>query len=183
MIVVGLDLETTGFSYPKGDRIVEVCLGIYSFDGSDLTHLKTITQRINPQRAIPIEAQRVHGICLEDLREMPVWADFAEKVKKVLDRADLVVIHNAEFDAPFITGEQQGAGYPLAKPMPSFCTMNNGLWATFDGKRPSLGELAWSLGVEYDKSVAHAADYDVGVMMECFKKGLQLGFFKLPKGE
>lgn len=182
-IITGLDLETTGFKYEKGDRIVEICLKVYRLlDDGTMKHLKTITQRINPMRSIPIEAQRVHGISLEDLRGMPTWADFAETVEKVLSVTDYLVIHNAGFDYPFIKAEQAGAGKAF-KEIPTICTMDNARWATFDGKRPSLGEVAWALGVPYDKSVAHAADYDVDVTMDCFKKGLALGLFQLPKGD
>lgn len=180
MIIAGLDLETTGFSHDKGDRIVEVCFGIYQGTEAGITHLKTVTQRINPLRSIPIEAQRVHGISLEDLKLSPTWKDFAPKAKLILDKADMVVIHNAAFDEPFIRGEMMAAGMPITKPIPVFCTMANARWACADGKNPSLQELAWSLGIPYDPSVAHAADYDVGVMMECYRKGVMLGLYPNP---
>lgn len=184
MIILAVDTETTGLKPEKGDRIIEVCLGLYEVDDTGVvTEIETVTQRINPLRAIPIEAQRVHGISLEDLRTMPTWSDFAEQAEKIISRADLVVIHNAEFDAPFIETEQRNAGRPLATPLRTFCTMENARWATFDGKRPTLAELCWSLGIAFDTSAAHSADYDTKKMMECFGKGLRLGLYKLEKGE
>lgn len=182
MRIVGLDLETTGFKYDKGDRIIEIAMGLYDLEDGVLRHVKDVTKRINPQRSIPIESQRVHGISLEDLRDMPVWDQIAAEVKEILDDCDVLVIHNADFDYPFIKAEQAGAGY-TTKAMQVFCTMDNARWATFDGKRPSLGELAWSLGVRYDTAKAHGAMYDVEVTMECFAKGLELGLYQLPKGD
>lgn len=177
MVIVGLDTETTGFHFDKGDRIVEVCFSLYQYDLAGLTHLKTITQRINPQRSIPADSQAVHGISYEDVKSSPTWADFAPTAQKILERADMLVIHNAAFDVPFLEGEMQRVGLPISR-KPSFCTMENSRWATFDGKNPSLKELCWSLGVEYDPSAAHAADYDVHRMMECTDKALKLGLFK-----
>jgi DNA polymerase-3 subunit epsilon len=58
--------------------------------------------------------------------------------------------------------------------------MENGRFATALGKLPSLEELAASLGVDYDASIAHAADYDIMVTMECFKIGFQRGYFNPP---
>lgn len=181
MVIVGLDLETTGLSFDKGDRILEVCFGIYKASDDHIEHLRTINTRINPQRAISAEAQAVHGISYEDIKESPTWEDFGETASKILTRADLLVIHNAEFDYPFIKGEMNRVGRPLERDIPTFCTMNNGRWATFDGKRPSLRELCWSLGNDYDPSAAHSAEYDVNKMMECYSKALKLGLFKPTK--
>lgn len=175
-LIAGMDLETTGFDYLKGDRIVEACFNIYRQDDDGLTLLKTIEQRIDPERSMPAAAQAVHGISLDDLKGKPKWVDFAPTVKKILEKVDLVVIHNAGFDQPFITAAMEAAGLPVK--FEAFCTMENGRWATFDGKSPSLKELCWSLGIEYDPSKAHGASYDVSVMMDCYQKAKILGLFK-----
>ena len=183
MVIVGLDTETTGFSFTeKKDRIVEACFAIYIYDGKELEHKRTITQRINPERSIPADAQAVHGISFEDVKLMPKWAEFADTAKKILDRADVVVIHNAAFDVDFLVNEQDAAGQPLTGSLEakSFCTMTNARWATFDGKSPSLKELCWSLGIEYDVTKAHAAEYDVHVMMACYEKAVALGLMDNP---
>lgn len=183
MIVVGVDTETTGFKARKGDKILEACFNIYRFDPTDgtFTHLRTITQRINPLRAIPEEAQAVHGITLESLKLCPTWADFAPTVKKILDAADLLVIHNAEFDLEFLQAEQEAAGYPVDRAIASFCTMENGRWACCDGKAPKLVELCVALGIDFDPDAAHGAEYDTSKLMEAYRKGIQLGLFPQPK--
>lgn len=176
MIVAPLDLETTGFCEPE-HRIVEVYLELV--DLSSRRKLWWMNQRINPLRSVPAEAQRVHGISGSELLDKPVWEEIGPKVHLALSKADMFVIHNAEFDVNFLNMEFKRIGLaPLHKPF--ICTMENGIWATSNGKKPSLAELCFACGVKYDSSKAHAADYDVGVMMECFYRGLDWGFFQLP---
>lgn len=177
MVIAGLDTETTGVHFDKGDRILEACFGLYEADGDSIRHLKTITQRINPQRAIPADAQAIHGISYEDVKASPTWADWAPTAKKILDRVEMLVIHNAAFDIPFLYGEMDRVGCPVGRQIQTFCTMERGRFGTFDGKNPSLRELCWSLGIDYDPSAAHAAEYDVHKMMECYNKGIKLGLY------
>lgn len=183
MIVVGCDTETTGFKPHKGDKILEVCFNIHRYNPHDgtFTHLRTITQRINPLRAIPEEAQAVHGITLESLEGCPTWGDYAPTVKRILDAADLLVIHNAEFDKDFLWTEQAAAGYPVGREIATLCTMQEGRWACADGKAPKLVELCDALGIEFDPDAAHGAAYDTGKLMEAYIKGIQLGLFPQPK--
>ncbi|KCY89039.1 hypothetical protein J831_3542, partial [Acinetobacter baumannii 25691_8] len=39
--------------------------------------------------------------------------------------------------------------------------------------------LCFALNIDYDPNAAHAADYDVDVMMQCFFAGLDRGFYKI----
>lgn len=175
MLIVGLDLETTGLDVDKGDKIIEVA--ILSYDGNIQRLYDTYVKRVDPERAISPKAQEIHGISYESLVGSPKWKDISQDVLEKLSKADLIVIHNAAFDAPFIATQLLEAGRKLPQ-MNIFCTMENGRWATPNGKLPNLGELAFSLGVEYDPSKAHGADYDVRVLMACFFKGFNRGFFK-----
>jgi DNA polymerase-3 subunit epsilon len=179
MLVVVLDTETTGFKYDDKDRVIELCLDLWELDATGMRRLKTLTYRINPERAIPEEAQAVHGISYEDVKDAPKWRDINDTVVKVLSRADLVVAHNAEFDRNFVDAEMRRCGVELDW-KPIFCTMEHSRWATFDGKSSSLKELCWSLGIDYDDTAAHSADYDTMVTAQCFKKGLELGLFINP---
>ena len=84
------------------------------------------------------------------------------------------------FDGPFIAAELNRIGVNVPD-VHSFCTMENARWACPDGKLPRLGELCFAMGVDYDPAKAHAAEYDVQVMMDCYFKGLLRGFYQLPK--
>lgn len=175
MLITGLDTETTGLEQSDGHRIIEVALMTY--DAATRKLVDRYVQRIDPERAIAAAAQAVHGIAYSDLVGMPKWEAVAPEISKRLEATDLAVAHNMAFDGPFIGGELLRIGAKVPD-MDVFCTMENGRWAAHDGKSPKLMELCFALGVEYDKAKAHAADYDVLVMMECFWRALDRGFFR-----
>jgi DNA polymerase-3 subunit epsilon len=177
ILIAGADLETTGLDVDKGDRIIEVAILTYDLDTRAL--VDRYVQRIDPDRAISPKAHEVHGITYAELVGCPKWEDVAATVKAKLD-VDYTVIHNAGFDIPFIAGELLRVGFPLPR-AEVFCTMENARWACPDGKFPKLQELCFALQVPYDPALAHAAEYDVQKMMACFFKGLDRGFYTLPK--
>jgi DNA polymerase-3 subunit epsilon len=180
MRVVGCDIETTGLE-PGDHRIVEFYSVSYYWEpGCKPEKVKDLLLRINPERSIQIEAQRVHGISLEDLADEPRWLSVANEVRRELDEADLIIGHNIEgFDMPFINYELQRIKLPrIEKPL--LDTMLRGRWATPQGKVPNLGELCFACDITYDTSKAHAASYDVDVMMRSFFRAHEWGFFPLP---
>ena len=177
MIITALDTETTGLE-PGDHRFVEVY--VEHFDLISRSSVDRKLWRINPQRSIQPAAQAVHKISLSDLVGCPRWEDVAKEIHAFLHRGDLLVAHNGEgFDIPFLNYEFKRVGLSaIARPV--FDTMLEGRWATPVGKVPNLGELCWCCEVDYDSSKAHAADYDVAVMMESFFRGMDWGFFTPP---
>lgn len=179
-IGTGFDLETSGLD-PKDHRIIEICLMPYDLDTG--RKLGAYTARFNPGRSIDPKAQEVHKISFEDVQHCPTLETAhasIEMIQKILARSDVVIAHNGiGFDKPFIEAEFARIGQPLPE-MKVIDTMLQARWATHNGKFPNLGELAFACRVNYDPSQAHAAEYDVQVMMECFFKGFQQGFFTIP---
>lgn len=175
LITGGLDIESTGFLTPD-HRIVEIYIGLYR-NGAKFWEYD---QRIDPQRSMPAEAQRVHGISSTDLIGKPTWDIIGPKVYKILSKCDDYVWHNGDdFDGPFIDMELKRIGLPGIPERKALDTMQQGVWATHDGKKPRLEELCFALGIPYEQSLAHAASYDVDVMMQCAIKGTALGFFEV----
>ena len=170
-MIIGLDLETTGLNVGT-DRIIELCFGLYN-DSYEL--MKNITMRFNPRRPIDPKAQAVHHISNNDVLKCPFFEDKAAVLNAILNKAQLIVIHNARFDAPFLRFELENCGQ-VAPAIPVYDTMAESRWATPDGKWPKLGELCFACGVDYNATEAHAAEYDVNKMMECFKKTQELGY-------
>lgn len=178
MKIIGLDTETTGLDFrEKAHRIIEIAMLTYDLDSKTL--LDRYVQRINPERAIDPGAQAVHGITFSDLVSEPKWEDVAQEIADRLSTADLLVVQNMGFDGPFIAHELQRVGVAVPD-VGGFCTKENGRWACADGKQPKLGELCFALGVDYDPAEAHSAEYDVKVMMDCFFRAYERGFFLLP---
>ena len=103
-----MDTETTGFEPKEGHRIVEI-------GGVELVnHVATgrvYHQYINPERDMPEDAFRVHGLGNDFLRDKPVFAAIAGEFVAFVGDAKLV-IHNAEFDMKFINAELAKLGRP-----------------------------------------------------------------------
>lgn len=176
-IITCIDTETTGVDQQKGDKIIEIALLDFELESRMLA--RRYVQRINPDRPIDPSAQAVHGISNEMLIGCPKWEDVVDEIHDQISNSSLLVAHNFKFDGPFIAGELLRVGKTVPS-IDSFCTMENGRWATFNGKLPKLAELCSVLGVNYNPDEAHAADYDTEVLAECLFKGMDRGFFKLP---
>ena len=181
-LIAGLDLESTGTD-PANDRIVEVAVVVMELE-TGLTRMR-FERRVNPGMHIPAGALEVHGISDADVLGAPPFRHIAGGMVALLTRVDLIVAHNGEsFDGPLLAHEIARSGVTLAGRMPPiFDTMLAGRGCTSDGKVPSLGELCFALDVDYDPSRAHAALYDVEVMLAAFRRGWELGVFALPPTE
>src|SRR5580698_11653360 len=95
------DTETTGFEPSDGHRIVEVgCVELMDHFPTG----RTLQFYLNPERDVPIESQRVHGLTNEFLADKPLFADVVEEFLEFLGDAPLV-IHNASFDIKFLNAE------------------------------------------------------------------------------
>jgi DNA polymerase-3 subunit epsilon len=96
-----LDTETTGLDPATGDRIVEIaCVEIVNTVPTGATfHVF-----IDPQRDMPEEAFRIHGLSSEFLKGKPLFDEIVEDFLSFIGEAPLV-IHNAEFDMRFLNAE------------------------------------------------------------------------------
>ncbi|WP_262859643.1 3'-5' exonuclease [Morganella morganii] len=182
-IAVGIDLETTGLEYADGHRIFEIA--ICARDLLTGAPVKDLVLRFNPRREISAKAQEITGVKLADLVAEPLFETKAKSIATILNKASVIVAHNGlGFDKPFLDHELGLCGERLRSNLIWMDTMLHGLWATQDGKRPTLRELAFSLGYEYDEEKAHGALYDTQLMMDCFFTARnKYGFFKIPDEE
>jgi DNA polymerase-3 subunit epsilon len=108
-VFVVVDIETTGLEPEKGHRIVEV--GAIRFTTSQL--LRSAQWLVHPQRDIPEEARRVHGISVEMVRDKPPFPEVAVDVAEML-RDAVVVAQHAAFDVGFLDYECARAGVALS---------------------------------------------------------------------
>ena len=69
------DTETTGFKFSEGDRLVEIgCVELIDHFPTG----KSFQAYLNPEREVPIESQRVHGLSNEFLSDKPLFAHVVE---------------------------------------------------------------------------------------------------------
>lgn len=107
------DLETTGTDIGR-DRIVEIAVVKIMPGGqiNSMPSLGTGERRllINPAMPIPIEASLVHGIYDVDVKDAPLFADFAPKLFKFIYDCDLGGFNSNRFDIPLLAEEFLRAG-------------------------------------------------------------------------
>lgn len=147
-----IDVETTGFSPGKGDRIIELAIARVDKNGRIEDEYATL---LNPEGR-DTGAVFVHGISNDAVKNAPVFADVLPDVLARLDGA-VVVAHNAVFGERFFAAEFARAGVSTP-PLPALCS----LWLgrqTFDTPNHKLGTLAQHAGIPLVD--AHAALGDV----------------------
>jgi DNA polymerase III epsilon subunit family exonuclease len=103
---VAFDTETTGLD-PKRDRIVE--LAAVKYRGGEVLEKKTWL--INPERAIPCQAQKVHGIPASVGKGQPTFARIYPEFEDFAEGCVLIA-HNARFNVSFVSEEVSRAGLP-----------------------------------------------------------------------
>jgi DNA polymerase-3 subunit epsilon len=103
---VVIDTETTGLEPSKGHKIVEIAA--VEIVGRVRTG-KYFHRYVNPNRDMPDEAFRVHGISADFLKDKPT---FPSITKEFLDfvGTSTMIIHNAAFDIAFINAELASLG-------------------------------------------------------------------------
>jgi DNA polymerase III subunit epsilon len=150
-----LDTETTGFDPATGDRIVEIgCVELID----QLPTGKSFQAYLNPERLVPIETQRVHGLTDEFLADKPLFAHIVEELLEFLGDAPLV-IHNASFDMKFVNSELHRCGRPPLHAARAIDTIEIAK-AKIPGARYSLDELCKRFGIDLSARAKHGALLD-----------------------
>jgi DNA polymerase-3 subunit epsilon len=107
---VVVDVETTGTSPWRGDRITEIA-AIVVRDGVVAERFETL---VNPERSIPPMITALTQINWEMVKDAPRFRDISEQLLSVLS-GHVFVAHNAEFDWRFVTHEiQRATGHRLS---------------------------------------------------------------------
>lgn len=96
-----LDTETTGFEFKDGHRIIE--FGAVEAINRKLTG-NNLHLFFKPDIEVEQGAFEVHGISNERLKNEPLFEEKVTEIMEYLKGAELV-IHNAQFDVPFINSE------------------------------------------------------------------------------
>lgn len=161
-----LDTETTGLSWEKGNRVVEIgCVELLERRPTG-NHFH---RYLNPEREMEAGAQEVTGLSLEFLADKPL---FAEVVDEFLDyvRGAQLVIHNAAFDVGFLDAELARMG-PAYGRITDHCTVLDTLALAreqYPGQRNSLDALCKRLGVENAHRKLHGALLDAELLAEVY---------------
>lgn len=94
-----IDVETTGFSPNRGDRIVEIAIVHVSPDGEIEGAWDSL---VDPQR--DVGPTRIHGIAASHIVGAPTFAQLGPRILNQLS-GRVLVAHNLEFDTRFLNAE------------------------------------------------------------------------------
>jgi DNA polymerase-3 subunit epsilon len=101
------DTETTGLDPFQGDRMVEIgCIELVNRFPTG----KTFHCYFNPERDMPEQAFKVHGLSIDFLKDKPLFATKVEELIAFLGDDAALVAHNAMFDLGFLNAELERAG-------------------------------------------------------------------------
>jgi DNA polymerase III subunit epsilon len=158
-----LDTETTGLSPITGDRLVEIgCVEL-------INHLpsgKTYHVYLNPERDMPADAERIHGLSAAFLKDKPLFKNAASEFLEFISDAPLI-IHNASFDMSFINAELKAIG---KLPIPSTQVIDTLLLArrAHPMGPNSLDALCKRYGIDNSKRTKHGALLDSELLAEVY---------------
>ncbi len=158
-----LDTETTGFEPEQGDRIVEI--GAVEL----LNHMptgRTYHEYIDPKRAMPEDAFKVHGLGDDFLRGKPVFADIADGFLEFVGDAKLV-IHNAAFDMKFLNAELRWLNkrqLPWEQAIDTLAIARK----KFPGSPASLDALCRRFNIDNGARTLHGALLDSEILAEVY---------------
>ena len=173
---VVLDTETTGRDPKDGHRIVEIgCLEL-------VNHLPSgrpdgyFHCYINPERPMPPDAEKIHGLSDTFLTDKPVFAEIVDQFLIFIDESPLV-IHNASFDVNFLNFELRRLGrsaIPLSRAVDTLLMARK----RFPGAQASLDALCRRYGIDLSARTQHGALLDAELLAEVYlelKGGRQPG--------
>ena len=161
---VVFDTETTGFNPEEGDKLVEI--GAVEL----INHVQTgkiFHEYINPEREVPEEVVKIHGLTTEFLSDKPKFYEIAQKWIEFVGDDGILVAHNAEFDIRFINYELKKCNLPeydLDNAVDTYAIAKN----EFPGARNSLDALCKRFNVDNSARTFHGALLDAQLLAEVY---------------
>jgi DNA polymerase-3 subunit epsilon len=158
-----LDTETTGLDPAQGHRLVEIA-GVELINS--IPTGREYHTYINPQRDMPEEAFRVHGLAADFLAGHRLFLDVCDEFLEFVHDARLV-IHNAEFDMRFINAELTAALRPTIGMEMVLDTLAMAR-RRHPGAPNSLDALCARYRIDNSKRVKHGALVDAQILAEVY---------------
>ncbi|KLE34317.1 DNA polymerase III subunit epsilon [Aurantiacibacter luteus] len=167
------DTETTGLDPATGDRMVEIgCIEMINRVATG----RTYHAYYNPERDMPMEAERVHGLSSAFLSDKPLFRDGMEELLEFLGDSPLVA-HNAQFDFGFLNhelGRCQREAVCQSRMIDTLAIARR----RHPGAKHSLDALCSRYGVDRSHRVLHGALLDAELLAQVYVEltgGRQIG--------
>ena len=158
-----LDTETTGLSPLEGHRLVEI--GAVELVNK-LPTGKTWHRYLHPERDMPKDAEAIHGLSAEFLRDKPLFRSVMDEFLEFIGK-DRLVIHNASFDMGFINAE---LGYCGGLAIPADQVVDTLMLArkTHPNGPNSLDALCKRYNIDNTKRIKHGALLDAELLADVY---------------
>jgi DNA polymerase-3 subunit epsilon len=167
------DTETTGFSFPDGDRLVEIgCVELFNRVETG----RTFHAYYHPERTMPAEAQAVHGLSDAFLSDKPLFAHAVHDLIEFIEDAPLIA-HNAGFDFAFLNGELGRCGRTHVCMTRMVDTLQIAR-TRHPGAKHTLDALCSRFGIDRSHRVLHGALLDAQLLAQVYVElmgGRQIG--------
>ena len=165
--VICFDIETTGFEYLRGDRVIEI--GAVEIIDGQITD-NNFHEYINPDgKIIPPDTYMVHKISNAFLEDKPKMAVIAPKFLEFVGDSPIVAHNGFDFDFPFVNHELAKLGLPQiprSQQMDSIVIARN---RVFGPKSYSLDALAKWYGISLTaRADAHGALIDSEILAKVY---------------
>ncbi len=158
------DTETTGLDPNNGDRLVEI--GAVEL----VNHLPTgkiFHEYINPERDVPEEVVKVHGLDNAFLADKPKFSEIAQKWIEFVGDDGIFVAHNARFDMDFLNMELGKCNLPLYEWDRVVDTLAIAR-SEFPHTRNSLDALCKRFNIDNSARTYHGALLDAQLLAEVY---------------
>lgn len=168
------DTETTGLDPRNGDRLVEIgCIEMVNRVPTGAT----FHCYFNPDRDMPAEAERVHGISAAFLADKPRFHEKAADFLEFIGEETMLVAHNAGFDFGFVNAELEMCGLP---PLGRERMVDTVAMARMrhPGAKNSLDALCTRYGIDRSHRTKHGALLDAELLAQVYVEltgGRQIG--------
>jgi DNA polymerase III subunit epsilon len=167
------DTETTGLNPNSGDRLVEIgCIELVNRCETG----RTYHAYFHPERDMPAEAERVHGLSIQFLADKPRFRESVEDLLDFIGDAPLIA-HNAAFDFGFLNAELTACGRAIVDMSRMIDTLAMAR-ARHPGAKHSLDALCTRYGIDRSHRVKHGALLDAQLLAQLYVEltgGRQIG--------
>jgi DNA polymerase-3 subunit epsilon len=157
------DTETTGLDPSQGDRLVEIgCIELVNrFPTGQTFHCY-----FYPERDMPEQAFKIHGLSIEFLRDKSLFANKVDDLIAFFGEAQLVA-HNAMFDLGFLNAELERAGRPAVARERIIDTLILAR-RKHPGGANRLDDLCVRYAIDNSKRIKHGALLDAELLAEVY---------------
>lgn len=156
-----IETEVTGLCPKDGHKLVEIAA--IEIDENDIQTGAVFHAYINPERRIPRDVTKIHGLDYKFLKDYPTFAAYKDEFLRFIEGKEIIG-HNVQFDMDFINNE---VGFELPNKVTDTLVMAR---EVFPSQRNNLSALSECLSIKFKHSPYNGALLDALYVYEVYKR-------------